>query len=396
MRLVGAIGRLLEIGRDGVQRRHHFLERGGLLAGAARQVVGAGRNLVRARARRLGRPQDRAHDIFQARHGGVEIVLQLPEFRRELRGQPIVELPAGQPLEPVGHRRHHHAALLLGGLLHGLVVQPLLFGQPTLRRRLDFGLAARDRVLEHREGARHAADLVIGARGRHLDGQVARRQPVQRLGDAHDRRDNAAPGQHRQRHRKQDARAKQRDHDVLGQIGLVMRFLRVNVGALGHPVGNSLQHGFKLRELLREHRQPGMGGGRIRPGKRDDLLRGLEIGRHRADRRQHVGLQLVVRHGRDIGFQVAIELRRMFLEFLLDLVERHAQRRVGRQQRRHHVAAHGVMRHVGLHMCPQDRGGLDRPFEAAPQRKGDPHSRAGTRGADRQGGKRGKQDFAID
>src|SRR5690606_3299033 len=72
--LAGVVGVLAHGGGELLHRRGGFLERGGLLFGAARQIVVAGRDLGGGGADRVGRLLDPGDDAGELPDGGVGVV----------------------------------------------------------------------------------------------------------------------------------------------------------------------------------------------------------------------------------------------------------------------------------------------------------------------------------
>jgi hypothetical protein len=131
---------------------------------------------------------------------------------------------------------------------HGLGPRrPLGRGGALLRLQ---GLDAQTVLLEHPDGGRHAADLVIAAIVHDLGGEVALRQLLHRGGQRGDRAGHAALHQpeaderERQRGQQEEAVGDERAHRCIG----------LRVGHVGHDVDGSARH-----------RAEGLGG-------RDDLV----------------------------------------------------------------------------------------------------------------------------
>lgn len=189
---------------------------------------------------------------------------------------------------------------------------------------------------------------------RRIDGQVALRQPVERLGHVDQRLHEDAPGGHDDQPSHQDADQDQHTHqDLRGQAGRPGRS-GLRLGAGFDPARGLLHRAFERGELLQEGRHGGIGRGWIAPGQPDDLLgAGNILAEWRLDGRQG-GVRRRVRGQGLVALDVVPECPGVLVQVRLDSPEGHAGRRIRGAQRHQDVGAQGVMHHVGVHMQAHD------------------------------------------
>ena len=146
------------------QRRRRLLEAGGLLLGAAREIVGRRRNLLRAGFDRARRIDDADNGRLELVDRHVEVVADLGVGRREPVGEPHHQIAARDLLE-AGAETLHRLGLLLCRF-GALGARPRAFGlgERARRRRLGFQPRAIERVLpEHVQRPRHAFEFASAA-----------------------------------------------------------------------------------------------------------------------------------------------------------------------------------------------------------------------------------------
>ena len=98
--MLGAFGGFFHSRSDLFERRGGFLEAGGLLFGALRQIVGGSRNFIGACADRVGIVPDRQHRLLKRAERGVEIGPQRFEGGNEFGLDAVLKIAFGQLAEP--------------------------------------------------------------------------------------------------------------------------------------------------------------------------------------------------------------------------------------------------------------------------------------------------------
>jgi hypothetical protein len=173
---VGALSGLAHGRGDFVKGGGGLLQTGGLLLGAARQVVGGRGDLARPAMDHAGSLQRGGDHARQLLDGGVEIDAQAFVALGETTVDPVREVAFRQVLQRGGQTVDHRG---LGGL--GLVATALSVLAFHFQRVADVGgfqllAAGLDGVVEASQGVGHLADLVLARLLGQHHRQIATRQ----------------------------------------------------------------------------------------------------------------------------------------------------------------------------------------------------------------------------